>query len=371
MRAVLISRVGEVPTIAEVPEPVCPPDGVVVAVRATGLCRSDWHAWLGHEDIALPHVPGHEFAGVVDEVGTEVSGWSVGDRVTAPFVYACGRCGPCRIGDQQVCDAQEQPGFTRWGSFAERVVVTRAQTNLVRLPPGLDFAAAAALGCRFATAYRAVVTQGRLAAGETLVVHGCGGVGLSAIQIGLAVGAQVVGVDPSPGGSRGGRASWVPDPPRRPRRRGLRSAERTSRWTPTARRTSAAAAYASLGKRGRHIQVGLLVGDAAAFPRLDLARAIAEELEIRGSHGMAAHEYPAMLARIAAGELDPGRSIGRRVRLEDLPAALAAMSDRADRRRDDRRGTGLSRRIEGGRPQPAVESWLAASRSIRSASDSW
>ena len=324
MRAVLISRVGEVPTVAEVPEPVCPLDGVVVAVRATGLCRSDWHAWLGHEDIALPHVPGHEFAGVVDEVGTEVLGWSVGDRVTAPFVYACGRCGPCRAGDQQVCDEQEQPGFTRWGSFAERVAVTRAQTNLVRLPPGLDFAAAAALGCRFATAHRAVVTQARLAAGETLVVHGCGGVGLSAIQIGAALGARVVGVDPSPAARAAAEQLGA---------RSAATAEEARAQVGGAHvavdaygsAESATAAYASLGTRGRHIQVGLLVGEAA-FPRLDLARAITEELEIRGSHGMAAHEYPAMLARIAAGDLDPGRSIGRRVRLEDLPAALAAMS---------------------------------------------
>ena len=325
MRAVLVRRIAEVPTIAEVPAPICPSDGVVVAVRATGLCRSDWHAWLGHEDIALPHVPGHEFAGVVDEVGPDVVGWSVGDRVTAPFVYACGRCASCRAGDHQVCDAQEQPGFTRWGSFADRVVVTRAQTNLVRLPPGLDFAAAASLGCRFATAYRAVVTQGRLAAGETLIVHGCGGVGLSAIQIGLALGAQVVGVDPYPAAraaaERLGARSAATAEEARGRFGGAHVAVEAYGSA-----GSAAAAYASLGKRGRHIQVGLLVGDAA-FPRLDLGRAIAEELEIRGSHGMPAHDYPAMLARIASGELDPGRLIGRRVRLEDLPAALAAMSE--------------------------------------------
>jgi D-arabinose 1-dehydrogenase-like Zn-dependent alcohol dehydrogenase len=130
--------------------------------RATGLCRSYWHAWMGHEPVPLPHVPGHEFAGVIDQVGADIDGWSVGDRVTAPFVYACGACAQCLAGDQQICDRQEQPGFTRWGSFAERVVVTHAQTNLVRLPDALGFAEAASLGCRFATAYRAVVVQGRL-----------------------------------------------------------------------------------------------------------------------------------------------------------------------------------------------------------------
>ena len=324
MRAVVYDRIGELPRIAELPDPQCPSDGVVVAVRATGLCRSDWHAWQGHEPVPLPHVPGHEFAGVLHQVGDEVSGWSVGDRVTAPFVYACGICVQCRAGDHQVCDDQEQPGFTRWGSFAERVVVTRARTNLVRLPDALGFAAAASLGCRFATAYRAVVVQGRLIAGETLMVHGCGGLGLAAVQIGVSLGARVVAVDPFPAARDAAE------------RLGARSAS-----TATEARDlvggahvaldaygsaeSAAAAYSCLRKRGRHIQVGLLVG-AAAFPRLDLGRAIADELEIRGSHGMAAHDYPGMLARIAAGELDPGAGIGRRIGLDDLPGALAAMS---------------------------------------------
>jgi D-arabinose 1-dehydrogenase-like Zn-dependent alcohol dehydrogenase len=325
VRAVLIDHIGESPRVTEVPEPECPPDGVVVEVRATGVCRSDWHAWMGHEEIALPHVPGHEFAGVVVEVGAQVSGWTLGDRVTAPFVYACGACAQCRAGDHQICDRQEQPGFTRWGSFAERVVVTRAGTNLVRLPDGLDFATAATLGCRFATAYRAVVTQGRLVAGETLVVVGCGGVGLSAIQIGLSLGARVVGVDPYAGARAAAEQLGA--------RSAASVAEAVAPFGPAhvamdafGSAESAETAYAALGKRGRHLQVGLLVGDAA-FPRLDLARAIAEELEIRGSHGMPAHAYPEMLDRIVAGDLDPGRTIGRRIGLDELPAALVAMSE--------------------------------------------
>jgi alcohol dehydrogenase len=68
MRAVVYRRIRELPQIAELPEPPCPSDGVVVAVRATGLCRSDWHAWMGHEPVPLPHVPVHEFAGVIDQV---------------------------------------------------------------------------------------------------------------------------------------------------------------------------------------------------------------------------------------------------------------------------------------------------------------
>jgi alcohol dehydrogenase len=324
MKAVLYRRIQEMPEIAELPEPSCPNDGVVVAVRATGLCRSDWHAWMGHEPVPLPHVPGHEFAGVIDQIGADIDGWSVGDRVTAPFVYACGTCEQCRAADHQICDRQEQPGFTRWGSFAERVVVTHARTNLVRLPNALGFAEAASLGCRFATAYRAVVVQGRLAVGETLLVSGCGGLGLAAIQIGVSLRARVVGVDPFPAARAAAERLGARTASTAAEARALVDGAHVA-VDAYGSAESAEGAYASLRKRGRHIQVGLLAG-AAAFPRLDLGRAIAEELEIRGSHGMAAHEYPAMLDRIAAGDLDPGMSIGGRIALDELPAALAGMS---------------------------------------------
>ncbi len=101
------------PEIRDVPDPVPAPDGVVIDVKATGLCRSDWHGWKGHDpDIRLPHVPGHEFAGVVAATGSAVRRFRVGDRVTVPFIAACGHCRECHAGHQQVCEAQFQPGFT-------------------------------------------------------------------------------------------------------------------------------------------------------------------------------------------------------------------------------------------------------------------
>lgn len=177
------------------PDPSCPSDGVLVQVAATGVCRSDWHAWRGHDPVQLPIIPGHEFAGVIAAVGADVSGWQVGDRVTTPFVLGCGRCEFCRAGDAQVCPNQEQPGFTLPGSFAQLVAVPRAAANLVRLPDDVSFVAAASLGCRFATAFRALVNHGAVKAGQWVAVHGCGGVGLSAVMIAKAFGAKVVAVD--------------------------------------------------------------------------------------------------------------------------------------------------------------------------------
>src|SRR4051812_33825296 len=152
---------------------------------------------MGHDDgIELPHVPGHELAGTVVETGVQVTRWQVGERVTTPFVLACGRCGTCARGDGQVCEDQRQPGFTQWGSFADLVALPRADANLVRIPDDVPADVAASLGCRFATAYRAVVHVGRVRPGETVVVHGCGGVGLAAIMVAVSLGAHVLAVDP-------------------------------------------------------------------------------------------------------------------------------------------------------------------------------
>jgi len=198
VRAVVVDEVRGRPDVREVADPTCPVDGVVVRVMATGMCRSDWHAWAGHDEITFPHVPGHELAGVVAEVGAGVGRWSVGDRVTVPFVCGCGRCEWCRSGNAQVCPEQQQPGFTHWGSFAERVALHSADTNLIALPESLDFGTAAGLGCRFATAYRALVGRARITEGEWVTVVGAGGVGLSTVMIARALGCRVVAVDRNP-----------------------------------------------------------------------------------------------------------------------------------------------------------------------------
>src|SRR5215813_10545826 len=125
MRAAIYEQFQQPLSVRDVDDPVLPDDGVVIAVKATGLCRSDWHGWMGHDpDIArFPHVPGHELAGVVEAVGERVNRWAPGDRVTVPFVCACGTCRQCLSGDHQICDRQTQPGFTHWGSFAELTAI--------------------------------------------------------------------------------------------------------------------------------------------------------------------------------------------------------------------------------------------------------
>lgn len=327
MRAVRYAAYGELPTLAEVPEPVVPPGGVVVEVGATGVCRSDWHAWRGHDPVALPHIPGHELAGRVAEVGQGVTRWRVGDRVTVPFVSGCGVCEVCRAGEAQVCPHQTQPGFTGPGSFAERVALHAADTNLVALPDGVDDVTAASLGCRFATAYRALVGHGRVAPGQWLAVHGCGGVGLSAVMIGVALGARVVAVDASPLALARARELGAEvalaagdDVVTSIQELGGAHVSLDAVGTPA----TAAASVLGLRRRGRHVQVGLLLG-AHAAPTLPMDRVVAHELEIYGSHGMAAADYPGMLDLVVSGVLRPDLLVGAVIGLDEAGAALAAM----------------------------------------------
>nr|WP_231948765.1 zinc-dependent alcohol dehydrogenase family protein [Jiangella alkaliphila] len=329
-------RFRERPVVRDVPEPACPPGGAVIKVEATGLCRSDWHGWQGSDDdIEVPHVPGHELAGVLAEVAPDVAdhGWRPGARVTVPFVCACGECEQCRAGDHQVCERQTQPGFTHWGSFAEYVAIEHAAINLVRLPDEVGFATAAGLGCRFATAYRAVVQQGRVADGEWVAVHGCGGLGLSAVMIAAAHGARVVAVDvtaPALALARTAGAAVTVD------------ASDGTDVVAAVRDATGGGAHLSLDalgstatfqnsvrglrRRGRHVQAGLLLAEHAT-QAVAMGPLVGTELELLGSHGMAAHHYPAMLAEVADGTLRPELLLGCELTLEDGVDALLAMTD--------------------------------------------
>jgi D-arabinose 1-dehydrogenase-like Zn-dependent alcohol dehydrogenase len=329
VKAVVYSGYGVTPELTQVADPGCPADGVVIAVGATGVCRSDWHAWKGHDPVMLPHIGGHELAGVVVETGPAVTGWRAGDRVTVPFVCGCGHCEFCLAGDAQVCPAQTQPGFTGPGSFAELVAIHAADANLVALPDAVDFVTAASLGCRFATAFRAVTAHGRVRAGDWLAVHGCGGVGLSAVMIAAALGARVVAVD------------VVPAALDRARELGAEFAVQGGPDTvTTVGEITAGGAHVSidalgspatavnsvrcLRRRGRHVQVGLLPGPAST-PPIPMDLVIGRELEIYGSHGMAARDYPAMMTMVADGTLRPELAIGCVIGLADTGQAIAAM----------------------------------------------
>ena len=329
MRALQYSSFNGPVTIEEMPRPVPEDPDALVEVRRSGLCRSDFRAWTGGDaDVVLPCVPGHEFTGIVRASASTPA--LVGRRVVVPFVMACGDCPECQRGNAQVCRYQRQPGFTDQGSFAEYVLVPRARVNLVPLPDAISDDAAASLGCRFVTSFRAVVDQGKVTGGQWVAVHGCGGVGLSAIMIANALGANVVAVDISDDKLKLAREVGAAVTINARAQPDVVAAVRDA--TGGGAHVSLDAlghpqtcfnSVANLRKRGKHIQVGLLLAEQAT-PPIPMAQVIAHELEILGSHGMQAHRYGAMLDMISAGKLTPQQLVGRRIDLaESIPALMA------------------------------------------------
>ena len=336
MKAVVYEAFSQPPRLMNIADPSPERHGVVIEVKGTGVCRSDWHGWKGHDpDIQLPHVPGHELAGVVAAVGGDVTQWKVGDRVTVPFVGGCGACAQCHSGNQQVCHTQFQPGFTHWGSFAEYVGIHQADLNLVALPETMDYATAASLGCRFVTSFRAVVDQGRVGAGQWVAVHGCGGVGLSAVMIAQAIGANVVAIDIADDKLALARALGAV---------ATINASQVADATEAVMEITRGGAHVSLDalghpatcfnsinnlrRRGRHVQVGLMLADHAQ-PAIPMSKVIAHELEIYGSHGIQAHRYDAMMEMIGSGKLAPEKLVGKTINLAQSIDALMNM-DRFD-----------------------------------------
>jgi alcohol dehydrogenase len=341
MRAVIYDEFAKLPTIEEVPDPNPEEHGVVLRVKATGLCRSDWHGWMGHDpDIKLPHVPGHEIAGVVEAVGKNVARWQIGDRVTLPFVCGCGDCPQCMSGNHQVCDNQFQPGFTHWGSFAEFVAVNYADINLVAVPTKIDYVTAASLGCRFVTSFRAIVAQGKVSAGQWVAIHGCGGVGLSAIMIANALGASVVAIDINDEKLELARSVGA---------NATLNAKESKDVVESVRNITNGGAHvsidalgspvtcfnsiANLRKRGKHVQVGLMLADHNR-PVVPMDKVIANELEIIGSHGIQAYNYSSLLEMINSGKLYPQKLIGKTISLDEAAEELSNMNNFA--------GTGIT-----------------------------
>ena len=332
MRSIHFSNFQGPLSIEEIPTPNSSVTGVVIKVETTGLCRSDWHGWMGHDsDIKLPHVPGHEFAGTIQALGKDVKNFKVGDRVTTPFVCGCGKCEYCLRGDAQVCPTQTQPGFTHFGSFAEYVAIDNADFNLITIPTEVSFATAAALGCRFATSYRGLIKRAKVKPNEKVVIYGCGGVGLSAIMIAKSQGADVYAVDINDESlkiaqSLGAKTinSKLTDPVKALQDLGGADIAVDALGS----EATATSSILSLARRGRHLQLGLML-TPSGLSQIPMARVIAWELDLLGSHGMAAKDYPEMLALVASGILNPSILVKREISLEEGAKALADLNNQS------------------------------------------
>jgi NADPH:quinone reductase-like Zn-dependent oxidoreductase len=201
MKAMVFRRHGgpDVLEAASLPDPEPGPGQVRVRVRAVALNHLDLFVRNGIEglSVALPHIGGSDVAGVVDDFGEGVDGWSRGDEVVVNPSLPCLTCAHCRSGEAPLCDSYQILGEHVWGGLAEMVVVPAHRLH--RKPAALSWAEAAAFPLVFQTAWRALITRAALRAGETVVILGSsGGVGTAAVQIARLAGARVIAVTSSP-----------------------------------------------------------------------------------------------------------------------------------------------------------------------------
>jgi len=336
MRAAVIEALREPLVVRDMPDPTCLPNGVITRVEANGICRTDWHLWTGDwtwVGVALqpPWIVGHEFCGVIEEVGAEVTRWKKGDRVLVPFSQGEGTCEWCRNGQYNICDTPLVPGVAYWGGFGRLVSIPYADVNLVPLPESVPFVDAASMGCRYMTSFHAVVDQGQVRAGEWVAVHGCGGVGLSAVQIATALGANVIAVDVSDDKLQAAKGE------------GAVAVVNAAKDDPvgaimTLTGGGAHVSIDALGiaatcrnsvlcvrKRGRHVQIGLTSKDEQGMVALPIDIIVLKEVQIIGSMGMQAPHFPAMLRMVERGKLKPGKLVHRTIGLEDASGVLESM----------------------------------------------
>ncbi len=336
MRAAVMEGIRQPLKVQEVKDPQLFANGAIVRVEANGICRSDWHAWTGDWSwfglaLSFPHVLGHEFCGVVEEVAPEVTRVKKGDRVLVPFSQGEGSCDWCRNGQAHLCDSRFTPGIAYWGGFGRYVAVPFADVNLVPLPASVGFVEAASMGCRFMTSFHALVDRAKISAGEWVAVHGCGGIGLSAVQIASALGANVVAVDISDE-----KLEWA-------KKLGAVAAINGSQATPVkeiVRLTDGGAhvsvdalgitatcqpSIACLRKQGRHVQIGLTSSAEKGQIAIPIDVVVLKEVSLIGSYGMPAPRFGAMLAMVEQGKLAPGKLVSRTVPLEEAGPVLASM----------------------------------------------
>ncbi|HEY0292458.1 MAG TPA: alcohol dehydrogenase catalytic domain-containing protein [Hansschlegelia sp.] len=338
MRAAVVEEHSAPLLVRDVPDPHCPPDGAIIRVGANGICRTDWHLWTDDwawRGLAIrpPFVLGHEFAGVVEEVGRDVVGWRRGDRVIYPMNPGEGTCEWCRDGHQHICDsgAELVPGVSFWGAFGEYVSVRHADVNLVRLPDVMSFVDGASLACRYIAAFHGVVDQANVRGGEWVAVHGCGGMGLSAVQIAAAMGGRVIAVDVTDhalAAARVAGATHLVDA------RAQNPVEAIRELTHGGAQVSIDAlgiaetcrnSVRSLRKRGRHVQLGHTTRAEAGYVALPIDEILLNELQLYGAFGLQGQRFGAMLAMCDAGTLKPGALVGRTIDLHGVTGVLEDM----------------------------------------------
>jgi propanol-preferring alcohol dehydrogenase len=323
MRAMAVVDYAKPLEALDLPEPEPGPGEVLVRIRFCGLCYSDVKTCTGHmpysSRLRLPHVAGHEIAGEIAATGPATT-LGTGQRVAVYNYWACGSCRSCRAGEETIClDLRGWVGFTSPGGFQEYLVVP--ERYVLPLPSSIAFEQAAALSCATGTSYRAVVTRGRVAAGESVLVIGTGGVGLQVVQVARAAGGRVLAADvdqrklaragelgaetPPPGANM---AAWV---------REATDGGADVVIEAAGKAESLALASESVRPGGRVVMVGYTVGERYAIPSSDT---VLGEVSYIGSRYVKRDELARAVELVASGAVNP--ALDEIFQLGDLNRAM-------------------------------------------------
>lgn len=329
MRAAVVREFNEDLSIETVEDPKCPENGVVLEVAACGVCRSDFHGWVGgHPKVTNGSILGHEYCGTVVEAGAQAK-YKIGDRLIAPFILGCGDCPACQVGASNTCESAVVPGFGAPGAYAEFVAVP-FDHNLVSLPETMSPALAAGLGCRVTTAWHALTDRANVRAGEWVAVHGTGGIGLSALLLAKMLGAQVIVVDVvqekldhalSLGADAAVNAATQDVPAAIIEITGG-GAQVSLEALGIAQTTNAS--VECLATLGRHVHVGMPAGDGRM--EINMRAIYSKQLAFYGTRGMPSWKYPSLLNMIERGAVDLTPMLDREVSLSGASAELRAMT---------------------------------------------
>ncbi len=338
MKALVLTEFGKKMEVMEVPRPELSETGIIVQIKANGICRSDWHFMMGDWDwnglsVKLPHVFGHEFSGVVEEVGAKVTKYKVGDRVVVPHAHGEGTCEYCLTGHSNICDNGSVAGTTYWGGYGEYVAVPDADRNCVLLPDSVSYEVGAALGCRFMTAFHGLVDQVKLQAGEWIAIHGSGGLGLCLAHIANAIGAKVIAVDINDEALNLAREYGAHVTINSREKDAVQEImEITDGGAHVAVDALGIAitcqnSLKSLRKRGRHLQLGLTTKDEKGVVPLPVDLIVLKELQLVGSSNMPVSRFPDLMRMVESGILQPEKMITKTVSIEEAADILVDMSE--------------------------------------------
>ncbi|MHC5111219.1 MAG: zinc-binding dehydrogenase [Planctomycetota bacterium] len=329
MKAAVLHEGGKL-AIEDIPVPKATAGQVLIKVAACGVCHTDLH-YIEHGVPTFkkpPIVLGHEASGTVAEIGEGVTGFSTGQPVLIPAVLTCGRCSACRLGRENICSDMTMLGNHFDGAYAEYVVVPAK--DVLHLPESIPLAEASIIADAVSTPYHAVKNRARVRAGDTVVIFGCGGVGINAVQLAAAAGAFVIAVDISDK-----KLQWARD-------FGAATtinAAQVERVDKEVKKITGGGADIAMEVIGNPrtieaafdcIRVGgrlCVVGYTHEKISIVAGKIMFKEVEVVGSLGCRPVDYVPLIRMVEQGKIDIGRLVTHRFGLDDLQEAFEVMKE--------------------------------------------